>query len=89
MENAVAYKCPKCGEPVQRGYSGGAQAAAGLVGALFYAAFGAFECQKCGKLARCEFPSDVRAQMAVGSLVMVAGAAAIAAGAIWLLATMD
>ena len=45
----MAHQCPRCGEPVERGYSSTAQAAAGLVGALFYAAFGAFECKKMWK----------------------------------------
>lgn len=34
----MAYQCPRCGDPVQRAYSDSAQMAAGLVGALFYAA---------------------------------------------------
>ena len=52
----MAYACPKCGNAVSRGYSSAAQGAAGLVGALVYAAFASFECKKCGKLARTEFP---------------------------------
>lgn len=67
----MAYKCPKCGGPVQRGYSSGAQMTAGLVGALFYAAFGAFQCKKCGKIPRSEFPGEDRSKMALGSVIMV------------------
>ena len=85
----MAYQCPRCGEDVSRGYSSGAQVAAGLVGALFYAAFGAFECKKCGKIPRSEFPSDVQAKMAVGTLIMVLVAIGIAIGAIALLGSMD
>jgi hypothetical protein len=84
----MAHKCPRCGEPVQRGYSGSAQATAGLVGALFYAAFGSFECKKCGKIARSEFPPEVRSKMAFVSLLLVIGAIAVAIGAIYLLSTM-
>ena len=51
--------------------------AAGLVGALFYAAFGSFQCSKCGKIARSEFPPEDRSKMAVGSILMVVGAIAL------------
>jgi hypothetical protein len=83
----MAHKCPRCGEPVQRGYSNSAQATAGLVGALFYAAFGAFECKKCGKIARSEFPPEVRSKMAVVTFLLVIGALAIAIGAIYLISS--
>ena len=85
----MAYKCPRCGENVSRGYSKGAQVAAGLIGALFYAAFGAFECNKCGKIPRSEFPSRVQAKMALGTLIMVLLATGIAIGVMALLANMD
>lgn len=67
----------------------GASAAAGLVGALFYAAFGAFQCKKCGKIPRREFPSEVRAKMATGSLVMILAAIALFGGVIWLIVALD
>ena len=73
----MAHTCPRCSGPVQRGYSGSAQLAAGLVGALFYAAFGAFQCKSCGKIARDEFPPEVRTKMTLMSLVLIAGAVAI------------
>ncbi len=44
---------------------------AGLVGALFYAAFGACQCKKCGKISRSEFPEEDRSKIAFGSVVMV------------------
>jgi hypothetical protein len=83
----MAHKCPKCGEPVQRGYSSTNQAATGAVGALFYAAFAAFECKKCGKINRSEFHSEVRNKMALETLLLIFGAIALAIGAIWLLST--
>jgi len=46
----MAHKCPRCGEDVSRAYGGSAQMAAGPVGALFCAAFGAFQCKKCSKI---------------------------------------
>jgi hypothetical protein len=81
----MAHKCPRCGSPVQRGYSSSAQATAGLVGAMFYAAFGAFECKKCGKIARSEFPPKIQVQMALISLLLIIVAIVVAIGAIWLI----
>ncbi len=69
----MAHTCPRCGLPVQRGYSSTAQWTAGLVGALFYAAFGSFECRKCGKIPRSEFPPEVRSEMNWTSGLLVAG----------------
>ena len=70
----MAYKCPRCGDPVSRGYSTTAQIAGGLVGALFVAAFGSFGCKKCGKIPRSEFPPDIKQRMMLGSLGLIAGA---------------
>jgi hypothetical protein len=70
----MAYQCPRCGGPVQRGSSTTAGMAGGLVGSLLYAAFGSFRCQKCGPIATKEFPTEVRQKMAIGSLAMIGGA---------------
>ena len=67
----MAYKCPRCGEPVQRGSNIAAGAAGGAVGALLYSAFGSFQCKKCGPITRSEFPTDVRRQMTLGSIAIV------------------
>lgn len=80
----MAYQCPRCGEAVQRGYSSGAQQAAGLVGALFYAALGSFQCAKCGKIPRKEFPPEDRTKMTTASFLMVIGAIALAIFVLWL-----
>jgi hypothetical protein len=85
----MAYKCPRCGEPVQRGYSSSAQMTAGLVGALFYAAFGSFECKKCGKIAKSEFPPEDQAKMITGSALMVIGAVALLVVVLWLVSSMN
>ena len=85
----MAYKCPRCGDPVQRGNSNTAQMSAGLVGALFYAAFGALQCTKCGKLKRSEFPAEDRSKMLVGSLALIGVAIALAVGVILLIANMN
>jgi hypothetical protein len=84
----MAYECPRCGQPVRRGYSSTAQHAAGLIGALFYAAFGSFQCAKCGTVARSEFPSNVRGKMATGSFVMVVGAIALIGVVVWIASSM-
>lgn len=81
----MAYKCPRCGEKVQRGYSGSAQIIAGLAGALFYAAFGSFVCKKCGKIPNKEFPEEDRRKMLRGTLILVFCSLAIFVLAIWLI----
>ena len=84
----MAHKCPRCGEPVDRGSSSSAQrVAAGLIGTMFYAVFGAFECKKCGKIVRNKFPPEVRKKMD-GVTFLLIGAVAIAIGAILLLLSM-
>ena len=83
------YKCPRCGEKVQRGYSGKAQISAGLIGALFYAAFGAFQCKKCGKLSRDEFSEEDRRKMFLGSVVLVLGAIVLAIVVLWLITNLE
>jgi len=80
----MAYECPRCGQPVRRGYSGTAQHVAGLIGALFYAAFGSFQCAKCGSVARREFPPEVRTRMATGSFLMVLGAIILIGFVLWI-----
>lgn len=82
----MAYKCPRCNNNVTRNYSSNAQQAAGLVGLLFTAAFGAFKCEKCGKIPRNEFPSDVQMKMALGTLLLVVVAVGIIIGLIALIA---
>lgn len=73
LARAMAYACPKCGGSVQRGSSAAAQHAAGLVGALIYAAFAGFNCLKCGKLARTDFPDEDRATMMRNSVLLGVG----------------
>ena len=58
--------------------------AAGLVGALFYAAFGAFQCAKCGKIPSSEFPPETRSKMAFHSMLMIIAAVALLVGVLWL-----
>lgn len=70
----MAYQCPTCGGPVERGSGRVAQQAAGLVGLLIYSAFAGFHCAKCGKVERSQFPPEVRSKMVRNSVLMVVGA---------------
>ena len=85
----MAYKCPRCGHPVQRGFSSGAATAGGMAGMLFHAAFGAFVCKSCWKISRGEFPAEDRTKMVVGSSVLVLVAIALVIGVIWLIAALN
>ncbi len=81
----MAYKCPRCGETVQRGSSSAAGVAGGAVGALLYSAFGSLQCNQCGPIPRREFPPDVQRQMTLGSLTIVLVALVLLIAAIALL----
>ena len=83
------YKCPRCGDPVQRGSSAAAGVAGGAVGALLYGAFGPFQCKKCGSIPKSEFPEDVRSQMTRGSIGMVVIAVIVLVAAIVLIAMLQ
>jgi predicted RNA-binding Zn-ribbon protein involved in translation (DUF1610 family) len=85
----AAYPCPRCGGPTSRGHSAGAQQAAGLVGALLYAAFAAFECIKCGKIPRAEFADEHRSAMTRNSVFLGIGGVVLLGGVIALLAAVN
>ena len=70
----MAYQCPRCGGPVQRGASTTAHVAGGMVGALLYAAFGSFRCKKCGSIEKREFSPEVQQKMMLGSFALIGGA---------------
>jgi len=70
----MSYTCPRCGSPVQHGSHSSAALAVGLIGSLLMAAFGAFECKKCGKIPQSEFPPEVRSKIMMGSVGMAVGA---------------
>jgi hypothetical protein len=85
----MAYQCPRCGDVVRRGSSAGAGVAAGMVGMLLFAAFSSFQCVKCGPIPRSEFPPEARTEMLVGSVAMVAGAALLLVGVIYVLTMLN
>jgi hypothetical protein len=85
----MAYKCPRCGGNVSRGYSGATQMAAGLVGALFYAAFGSFRCAKCGKIPKDEFSQEDREKMTRGTVLLVVGGVIVLIASAILLSKMN
>ena len=84
----MAYQCPRCGGPVQRGSSTSAAIAGGALGALLYAAFGSFQCKKCGPIPQSEFPPEVRAQMLRGSIALIVGGVALLVVAIVVIALL-
>jgi hypothetical protein len=67
----MAYKCPRCGGPVQRGSGTAAGVTGGAVGAMLYAAFGPLLCKDCGTVSRSEFPAEDRRRMLLGSIGLV------------------
>lgn len=69
----MAYNCPRCGEPVQRGTSSVAGIAGGAVGALLYSAFGSFQGKTCGPIPKKEFSTEDQRKMTLGSVGMVIG----------------
>jgi predicted RNA-binding Zn-ribbon protein involved in translation (DUF1610 family) len=80
----MAYKCPHCGQDVQRG-SSGMGSMGGLVGLLIGAAFSGFHCPSCGKIPRRDFPPEVRSQMLLGTVALIGGAIVVLVGVIALL----
>jgi hypothetical protein len=85
----MAYKCPRYGDNVQRGSNAAAGIAGGAVGALLYAAFGSFQCKKCGTIPRREFPTEVQRQMMLGSLGIIAFAIVLLLVAIVVIALLQ
>jgi len=94
----MAYTCPKCGGPVQRGTHSGAAAVGGVVGAMLGAAFASFECPKdfasfeCpkdGVIERASFPPEVRSQMTRNSVLLGVGALVVLVAAIGLLVAIN
>ena len=75
----------KCGDPVRRGGNG----RGGLIGMLIIAAFGKFNCEKCGKIPTKEFPDEVRGKMRMNSMIMVIGAIILGIGLVALLVAMQ
>ncbi|MGV3605286.1 MAG: hypothetical protein ACO1RA_02690 [Planctomycetaceae bacterium] len=70
----MAYKCPRCGDKVERTASTVGAATFGLVGALIASAFGPLKCKQCGTVSKSEFPPDVQSQMTRGTIGLIATA---------------
>ncbi len=85
----MAYQCPTCGGPAQRGGDRVAQQAAGLVGLLLSSAFAGYSCAKCGKIERASFPPEVRSKMARNSVLMVGGALVLLVALVGLMAALN
>jgi hypothetical protein len=80
----VAYVCPRCSGPVNRG-GHPVGMVGGVVGALLAAAFGGFTCKKCGPIPKGEFPPDVQQKMTTGTVLIVFSAIAVLVVAITLI----
>jgi hypothetical protein len=81
----VAYVCPRCSGPVERGghvpgFLGG------VVGVLLAAAFGGFTCKQCGPIPKAEFPPEVQQKMTTTAVLLALGAIAVLVIAITLVA---
>ena len=70
----MAYKCPRCGDPVSRSTKSGCLFGGGLVGALLSAAFSPMECRNCGTIPTHEFPPGDRVSMRMGAFGLILGA---------------
>ncbi len=81
----MAYQCPRCSSPVQRGSNSVAGVVGGAIGGLLYAAFGQFQCKSCGPIPKSEFAPEVQAKMLQGSIVLGLVAVVILVAVIWLL----
>ena len=84
----MAYDCPRCGGPIGRGSSAGAQAAGGLVGVLVAKAFGSYQCESCGKIPRKEFPPEIQKKMTTSSVIMIVSAVGLLILVVVLLASV-
>jgi hypothetical protein len=49
------------------------------------AAFGSFQCKQCGSIPRGEFAPEIRQKMTLGTLALVACAAVLIVGVVFLL----
>lgn len=76
--------CPHCGQKVRRSFNADVQKWAGLVGVLFAAAFGGFECDNCGTVARRDFAPPALLKMTITSLLFVLLAVVLIVFIIWL-----
>ena len=67
----MAYSCPHCNQPVRRAPSDSGWGYGGLLAWILSSAMADFDCKRCGKILREEFPPEVQQQMASGSYTMV------------------
>jgi predicted RNA-binding Zn-ribbon protein involved in translation (DUF1610 family) len=74
----MAYPCPHCGQNAKRSPSAGGWESGGLLGWILCSAMADFDCPRCGKILREEFPPEVQQQMASGTYTMVAVGAVLA-----------
>ena len=81
------YSCPECGARVHRATSDTTQRWFGVVGLLFYMAFGSFYCERCGEMRRREFPFADQVRMFFGTLSLLGFAVVLLIFLLWLVGT--
>ena len=68
----MKYRCPRCDMRVERQDNNKwAWKVGGIAGSLLFSAFAKFECKKCGKISKNEFPEDVQKKMTEGSALTI------------------
>lgn len=70
----ATYTCPTCNTALTRESNAAAGATGGLVGALLGIAFASYHCATHGKIARAQFPPEVRSKMMMNTVMLVVGA---------------
>lgn len=70
----ATYQCPTCNTALTRESNAAAGATGGLVGALLGLAFASYHCTTHGKIARAQFPPEVRSKMLMNTMLLVVGA---------------
>jgi hypothetical protein len=81
----MIYKCPKCGAPIERGYSNKPDMIESSGISLSSAVFGSFDCKKCGRTARYQFPKEVRLKATGGKRFLILASIVFIIGLILLL----
>jgi hypothetical protein len=85
----ATYSCPTCGSVLSRQSNSAAGATGGLVGALLALAFASYHCAQHGKIARSQFPAEVRSQLLLNTLLLVFGAIGLLIAVVVLLVALN
>ena len=81
----MIHKCPRCSESLYRSTSDTANLTGGLIGALFYGAFGSLECKYCGKIPYKSFPFKTKILIGINSGFVIVVAVVLLISLFWLI----